>query len=232
MGDNADIIVVGAGIVGLAHALHAARAGHRVLVLDRDAQANGASIRNFGFVTVTGQGAPHTWRRARRARDVWAEVAPLAGIAIHHRGLLMAARRPEALTVLEEFAAGPMGEGCRILRGDDLHAHAPPLRHAGVTAALHSPHDLRVESRDAIPRLAAWLGERHGVLFRRGVRCMAWSTARCGRRSARSARRASSSARAPTSRRCSPRPSPAAASRSASCTCCAWPTPAGVCPRR
>jgi glycine/D-amino acid oxidase-like deaminating enzyme len=58
--ETADIIVVGAGIVGLAHALHAARAGQRVLVLDRDAQANGASIRNFGFVAVTGQGAPHT----------------------------------------------------------------------------------------------------------------------------------------------------------------------------
>ncbi len=67
-----DMIVVGAGIVGLAHALQAARTGRRILVLDRDAQANGASIRNFGFVTVTGQGAPHTWRRARRARDVWA----------------------------------------------------------------------------------------------------------------------------------------------------------------
>ncbi len=33
----------------------AARLGKRVVVIDRDAQANGASVRNFGFVTVTGQ---------------------------------------------------------------------------------------------------------------------------------------------------------------------------------
>lgn len=164
-----DIIVVGAGIVGLAHALHAARAGRRVLVLDRDAQANGASIRNFGFVTVTGQGAPDTWRRARRAREVWAEVAPLAGIEVHHRGLLMCARRPEAVAVIEEFAAGPMGEGCRVLRGEDLAAHAPPLRAGNVLAALHSPHELRVESREAIPRLAAWMESALGVAFRRQV---------------------------------------------------------------
>lgn len=164
-----DVIVVGAGIVGLAHALHAARAGRRVLVLDRDAQANGASIRNFGFVTVTGQSAGATWRRARRARDIWAEVAPLAGIAIHHRGLLMAARRPEALSVIEEFAAGPMGDGCRILSGAELASEARPLRAAGLVAALHSPHELRVESRDAIPRLAAWLENSLGVAFRRGV---------------------------------------------------------------
>jgi FAD dependent oxidoreductase TIGR03364 len=164
--DDSDLVVVGAGIVGLAHALHAARAGQRVTVLDRDAQANGASIRNFGFVTVTGQGAPHTWRRARRAREVWAEVAPLAGIAVHQRGLLMAVRRPEAVAVIEEFAAGPMGEGCRVLRGADMPA---PLRAADLLAALHSPHELRVESREAIPRLAAWMEATLGVRFVRQV---------------------------------------------------------------
>jgi FAD dependent oxidoreductase TIGR03364 len=163
-----DMIVVGAGIVGLAHALQAARAGRRVLVLDRDARANGASIRNFGFVTVTGQGAPDTWRRARRARDVWAEIAPLAGIEVHHRGLLMCARRPEAVAVIEDFAAGPMGAGCRVLRGAELATHAP-LRADGVLAALHSPHELRVESRDAIPRLAAWMESTLGITFRRQV---------------------------------------------------------------
>lgn len=171
-----DLAVVGSGICGLAHALAAVRRGLRVVVIERDAQANGASIRNFGFVTVTGQGAAHTWRRARRARDIWAEVAPLAGIAVHHRGLLMAARRPEALAVIEEFAAGPMGEGCRILRGADLAAQAPMLRAEGLRAALHSPHELRVESRDAIPRLAAWLEQGLGVAFRRGVAVQAVAT--------------------------------------------------------
>jgi len=52
-----DLAVVGAGIVGLAHALAAARRGLRVVVLDREAEAIGASLRNFGFVTVTGQAA-------------------------------------------------------------------------------------------------------------------------------------------------------------------------------
>ena len=63
-----DLAVVGAGILGLAHALAAVRRGLSVVVIDRDAQANGASVRNFGFVTVTGQRAGAHWRRARRSR--------------------------------------------------------------------------------------------------------------------------------------------------------------------
>lgn len=158
-----DLLVIGHGIVGLAHALKGAQAGLRVGVLDRDVRANGASIRNFGFVTVTGQGAPDTWRRARHARDVWADVAPKAGIPVIHRGTLMAARRPEAVAVIEEFAAGPMGEGCTVLRPGAL---PDPLRQDGaVRAALHSPHELRVESRDAIPKLRAWMAAALGVTF-------------------------------------------------------------------
>ena len=45
-----DLAVVEAGILGLAHALAASRAGLRTVVLERDARAVGASIRNFGFV--------------------------------------------------------------------------------------------------------------------------------------------------------------------------------------
>jgi FAD dependent oxidoreductase TIGR03364 len=164
--DRYDLAVVGAGIVGLAHALVAARAGLSVIVVERDARAVGASIRNFGFVTVTGQQAGLTWQRARRARDVWAEVASKAGIPVVHRGLLVAARRPEAAAVLEEFAAGPIGEGCRMLHGADLPA---PLRR-DLVAAMHSPHELRVEPRTAIPALAAWLAAEHGVRI-------LWSTA-------------------------------------------------------
>lgn len=94
MNRRSDVLVVGAGIVGLAHAFAAVQRCWTVRVLDRDAQANGASVRNFGFITVTGQQTGDNWRRARRSRDVWAEVAQQAGIAVAHRGLLVAARRP------------------------------------------------------------------------------------------------------------------------------------------
>jgi hypothetical protein len=41
-------------------------------------RAQGASVRNFGLITVTGQGPTSVWPLARRTREVWAEVAALA----------------------------------------------------------------------------------------------------------------------------------------------------------
>jgi FAD dependent oxidoreductase TIGR03364 len=167
MNRSFDLAIVGAGIVGLAHALAAARLGKSVVVIDRDARANGASIRNFGFVTVTGQERGISWRRALRSRDVWAEVAPQAKIAIEHAGLVVLARRAEAVPVLEAFKATEMGEGCEMVGAAAARQRFPMLSPQALSGALYSPHELRVESREAIPRLAAWLEERHGVTFLR-----------------------------------------------------------------
>lgn len=170
MDRHADLVVVGAGIVGLAHALAAARRGLSVIVVDRDAQANGASIRNFGFITVTGQQAGEAWRRARRSRDIWTEIAPAAGIAITQRALAVAAHRPEGEAVLEQFLGTEMGSGCRLLTPDQARNELPALRSDGLRAVLWSPHELRVESRDAIPRLADWLTHEYGVRYLRQTR--------------------------------------------------------------
>ena len=166
--DSFDLIVVGAGIVGLAHAYTAVQRGLKVCVIERDAAAIGASIRNFGFITITGQAPGDMWRRAMHARGVWNEVAPQAGIEIVHRNLWLAAYRPEAHDVLEAFMRTPMGKGCALLDAADAQAKAPALSLADARSVLFSPHELRVESRTAIGLLTKWLAEAHGVTFRFG----------------------------------------------------------------
>jgi FAD dependent oxidoreductase TIGR03364 len=162
-----DLAVVGGGVVGLAHAYWAARAGKRVLVIERDVRANGASIRNFGFITVSGQERGDSWQLARRTRDVWAQIAPLAGIAIEQQGLYLTARSGEAVAVIEAFLATEMGEGCRLLSAPAFRDIAGGLGGPDLLGVLHSPHDLRVESRAAIPALAAWLEGALDVTFLR-----------------------------------------------------------------
>jgi len=159
-----DLVVVGAGIVGLAHALAAARRGLRVAVLERDACATSASVRNFGFVTVSGQDGGATRRRALRSREIWAQVAREAVIPVHQQGAVIVAQRLPALSALEEFASGEMGKGCELWDAPTLRARLPQVNPKAL-GALWSPHELRVEARDAIPLLARWLEDKLGVVF-------------------------------------------------------------------
>ena len=164
-----DLAVVGAGIVGLGAALAGAKRGLRVVVIDRDAQANGASVRNFGFITVTGQERGTMWARAQRSREVWAEVASSAGIPIVQQGLWMLARRPESVDVLKAFLATDMAVDCQLLTPSEARRRCPALTAPGLLAVLESTTELRVESREAIPRLAAWLTQSHAVSFIRST---------------------------------------------------------------
>lgn len=168
-----DLAVIGAGILGLGHALAAAQRGKRVVVIDRDAQANGASVRNFGFVTVTGQGAGDCWELARRARDVWKEIAGPAGIDVLQRGLVLAARLPESEAVIDAFLKTEMGEGCEKLTAAQAQRFVPCLKAEAAPVALYSPHEVRVESRSAVPLVARYLAEQHGVVFRRSTSVVA-----------------------------------------------------------
>ncbi len=164
-----DIAIIGAGIVGLAHALAAARRGLRVIVIDGDSRANGASIRNFGFITVTGQSAGAVWNRARRSRDVWAEIAPRANIEIVHRNECLIVHSAEAQKVLAEFKATEMGADCELLSREQVLQRAPMANANNVCGALWSPHELRIEPRTAQPALAAYLQSEYDVTIEWGV---------------------------------------------------------------
>lgn len=140
-----------------------------MVVVDRDAQANGASIRNFGLVVVTGQSTGPSRRRAELTRDTWLELAGKADLDVLHRGKLIVAQRPEAMALLEAFEAGQPGDDCSLLSGDEVVHRQHSIDRSKISGGLFSPHELRLESREVLPKLAAFLAERHGAEFRRGV---------------------------------------------------------------
>ncbi|MDV7391424.1 FAD-dependent oxidoreductase, partial [Arthrospira platensis SPKY1] len=152
---NYDVVVVGAGIVGLASAWTAVQRGLSVAVIERNAQPIGASIRNFGFITVTGQRRGEHWLRALKTAEIWKRIAPKVDIDVIHQGLYVSAQRPQAMDVLEAFMQTEMGEQCRLLNHEQVEKELSMLQ--PVLGALYSPHECRVESRDAIPKLTKWL---------------------------------------------------------------------------
>jgi D-hydroxyproline dehydrogenase subunit beta len=164
-GLSADLIVVGAGIIGLAHAIEARTRGLSVVVVERDTRAVGASVRNFGHVGTTLQGGEAA-AYAAVARDRWLSLAPRAGFELRQTGTLVVARSEAELAVLEEFA-GEHPELARLI-GPGQVRDLFPLATAEAVGGAHLPQDLRIDPREAIPALAAWL-ESMGVRF-------AWNT--------------------------------------------------------
>ncbi|RDB49440.1 FAD-dependent oxidoreductase, partial [Tsukamurella tyrosinosolvens] len=91
MNTTTDVLVVGAGIVGLAHAVEALDRGLTVTVVERDSRAVGASIRNFGHACVTGQSGDLA-ELAHLARERWLDLDGRAGLGARATGGLAVAR--------------------------------------------------------------------------------------------------------------------------------------------
>jgi FAD dependent oxidoreductase TIGR03364 len=156
-----DLAIVGSGILGLAHAYLAARKGLKVIVVERDGAPHGASVRNFGFVTVTGQQDGDFYRLAKRSRRLWQDAIDEMGLTTDHQGLYMCVRFPESEAVLGAFMKTDMAEGCQILNPSDVPL---PLSDK-VTKVLHSQHEVRLNSRTAIPKIVEALTSNYGVEF-------------------------------------------------------------------
>lgn len=167
-----DLLVVGSGIVGLAHAYEAKKRGLSVAIVEQNTRCTGASIRNFGFITVSGQGSRDTWRRAVYSAQVWKELAALAEIKIVHQGTWILCERPEAVEVAKAFLQTPMGTGCEYYPQTSYSKlgalgfkNTANLNLKNSLGLLYSPHEFRVESKEAIPQLANYLQNVIGVDF-------------------------------------------------------------------
>src|ERR1700759_2356653 len=102
------VVIAGGGVLGTMHAVMARRRGFEVVQLEREAEARGASVRNFGLVWVSGRKAGPELSRALRARELWAELgARVPGLGFRAAGSVTLASGDAELALLKEAAARP-----------------------------------------------------------------------------------------------------------------------------
>lgn len=159
---DADLVIVGAGIIGLAHAVAAHRRGWSVRVVERDARAVGASVRNFGHCCLTAQPDEHR-ELAASSREHWLRASAIAGLRAQEAGAYVVARHGAELALLEEFASS-RGPEVQLVTADQM---ADTLTGGSrdlprVRGGAYLPDDLRVDPRTTAARLASWL-EEEGV---------------------------------------------------------------------
>ncbi|OCR00198.1 oxidoreductase [Oscillatoriales cyanobacterium USR001] len=164
---HADVAIVGAGIVGLAHALAAAKKGLKVVVFERNSQAVGASIRNFGMVWPIGQPIGLLLDRALRSREIWVEVASKAGFHADRCGSIHLAYKQDEMDVLQEFADTRKHEkyAIALLSPDRVAEKSSAAVMDGLLGGLWSTTEVIVDPREAIAKIPNFLIEEYGVKF-------------------------------------------------------------------
>ena len=151
--DAYDLIVNGAGILGLAHAWHAARAGLSVAVIERGARADGASVRNFGMLAHVAQRPGRQLENALRTGEHWRRIAAEAGISLRQAGCMFVARTPEEMQVLREAVSQP-GHGFELVGPGQLDSYGVGAGTSPVLGGLWSPNAWKLDQRQAMACMA------------------------------------------------------------------------------
>ena len=162
-------VIVGSGIIGLAHALTALEAGWDVTVIERSGRPLGASVRNFGTLWPIGCAFGAEREQALYGVQRWKELSAGAGFWIKPQGALLLAYRDEARALLQEFSAGPSAqEGFEMLEPEAVRRRFPAANPDGLRGALYSPAETVVHSPSAMTALAE-LVRQHGAVIHWGT---------------------------------------------------------------
>ncbi|WP_055495291.1 TIGR03364 family FAD-dependent oxidoreductase [Streptomyces sp. TP-A0356] len=153
------VTVVGAGVVGAMHAWQAVERGHEVVQIEREAEARGASLRNFGQIWVSGRAGGEELETALRARELWEALgARVPALGFRPNGSLTLVRSGLERAVAEAALARADAavRGYKLLTPAEARAVNPALRGA-YEAALYCERDAAVEPRTAQLALRAQL---------------------------------------------------------------------------
>ncbi|MFF7642686.1 FAD-dependent oxidoreductase [Streptomyces canus] len=158
-----DVVVVGAGMVGAACALYAARAGLDVIVVDRGPVAGGTTGAGEGNLLVSDKETGPELELALLSGRLWADLAEEVGDAIEYepKGGVVVAATPDSLGALEKFAAGQRAAGVEAVRVDaDRLRELEPRVAPGLAGGVLYPQDAQVMPTLAAARLVRASGAR------------------------------------------------------------------------
>jgi FAD dependent oxidoreductase TIGR03364 len=151
--DQQKIIIVGGGVLGTMHAMSAIERGFSVQHLERERDARGASVRNFGLVWISGRARGPELALALKARARWERLWQLApSMGFRANGSLTLAKTPAELTLMEQACAAEDAEqrGFSLLSTDEVRKKNPALQ-GRMLGGLYCSKDAGVEPR-LVPR--------------------------------------------------------------------------------
>ncbi|OYP31629.1 TIGR03364 family FAD-dependent oxidoreductase [Rhodopirellula sp. MGV] len=156
--NQADILIIGGGVLGAFHAYHALRNGQRVVLLERHAAPQGATVRNFGQVVPSGLDSQ--WQHyGRESLQIYQDLQSEIDLTVRQLGTIYLASDDEELALIDELHA--------INAANDYPSELwstgrclnrfPQLRADYCRGGLFFPAEISVNPRQMIHRLHQWL---------------------------------------------------------------------------
>lgn len=161
---EADVVVIGGGVIGVCTALFLARAGQRVVLLEKGRIAAEQSSRNWGWIRVQGRD-PDEIPIVLEAADHWRALAQQTNvdIGLRQEGVTYLAESEKDYAKYEAWLEHARAHGLdsKMLSSAETAKLIPNLsrRYAG---AIYTAQDMRAEPWVAVPALA-------GIAVREGA---------------------------------------------------------------
>ena len=156
---HADLIVIGAGVLGTFHAYFAAQKGYRTLLIERNSFPSSASTRNFGMIPRSIVETDSEWTGyAQDTQQIYRSIQQQHDISVKITGSLYLASTENERTVLEEFARR-FGEEyhCTYLERHEALSHYVFISDSYCTGALLFHDDLTLDPRRMLSQFIPYL---------------------------------------------------------------------------
>lgn len=149
-----DLIVVGSGILGTFHAIHAARLGKKVLLTEKDQYPISATVRNFGQVVTSGMSSDW-FDYAIRTAELYKEIQQEFDISVRNNGTVYLASDADELQLAQELKErmDNSGYGAELLSTKECLEKWPALKNEYCKGGIFFPQELSVEPDKLIYRL-------------------------------------------------------------------------------
>lgn len=165
--ESADVVIIGAGILGISTAWFLVKQGINVVVCEKGLVAGEQSGRNWGWVRVQGRDS-REMPMAMHAMRIWRGLAEEIGedVGYEQGGCIFAARTDKEFEKLSEWldVAREYELDTRMIEGDELKRQVPGSS-IDWRGAIYTASDGRAEPQKAAPAIARAVARRGGTVL-------------------------------------------------------------------
>lgn len=163
-----DLVIVGGGVLGTFCAYHALKKGKSVLLLEKDAQPNEASFRNFGQIIPSGQSLENGFGWGKKSLKIYKELQEDAAITFSKNGSMYIASNEAEMTVLTEMSQKfeDLDYPSKLFSSSEVVEKNPFLQKSYVKGGLFFPEEASINPLLMVHRLREYLIQYLGLHYK------------------------------------------------------------------